>query len=71
MVARAGVGEVAARAIIDLDEHWDGRGYPAGIAGEAISLVGRVLCVAQTAEVFWRHGGVAAASDIARQRRGT
>jgi putative nucleotidyltransferase with HDIG domain len=66
-----GLGEVAARAILDADEHWDGSGYPAGIAGEEISLAGRVLCLAQTAEVFWRRGGPAAACEVARQRRGT
>ncbi|MDF1506269.1 HD domain-containing phosphohydrolase, partial [Roseisolibacter sp. H3M3-2] len=27
-------------------ERWDGRGYPAGLAGEAIPLVARVLCIA-------------------------
>jgi putative nucleotidyltransferase with HDIG domain len=71
-VARSiGLGEVVARAILDVDEHWDGRGYPAGIAGEEISLAGRVLCLAQTTEVFWRHGGPAAACAIARERRGT
>ncbi|MBV9000577.1 MAG: HD domain-containing protein [Solirubrobacterales bacterium] len=71
-VARAiGLDEFAARAIMDVDEHWDGGGYPAGIAGEEISLGGRVLCLAQTAEVFWQHGGAGAACEIARQRRGT
>jgi len=71
-VARAiGLGEVVARAILDVDEHWDGRGYPAGIAGDEISLIGRVLCLAQTTEVFWRHGGPSAACAIARERRGT
>ncbi|MGZ6607003.1 MAG: HD-GYP domain-containing protein, partial [Solirubrobacteraceae bacterium] len=71
-VARAiGLGEVVARAILDVDEHWDGRGYPAGTAGDAISLVGRVLCLAQTTEVFWRRGGPSAACAIARERRGT
>jgi putative nucleotidyltransferase with HDIG domain len=71
-VARAiGLGEVVARAILDVDEHWDGRGYPAGIEGDQISLAGRVLCLAQTTEVFWRHGGPAAACAIARERRGT
>ena len=65
------LGEVAARAIMDVDEHWDGGGYPAGIEGEKISLAGRVLCLTQTAEVFWQHGGPHAACEIARQRRGT
>ena len=27
-------------------ERWDGRGYPHGLAGEAIPLAARVLCVA-------------------------
>jgi putative nucleotidyltransferase with HDIG domain len=71
VVRAIGLGETAAQAILDLDEHWDGGGYPKGIAGEQISLAGRVLCLAQTAEVFWREGGVAAACGIARTRRGT
>jgi len=68
-VARAiGLDEVVARAIMDVDEHWDGGGYPAGISGADISFGGRVLCLAQTAEVFWRVGGRAAACDIALRR---
>jgi putative nucleotidyltransferase with HDIG domain len=72
MIARAmGLADVAARAIMDVDEHWDGGGYPTGISGEQISLAGRVLCLAQTAEVFWQRGGPHAACEIARRRRGT
>ncbi len=71
VVREIGLGEVAARAIFDVDEHWDGGGYPAGLAGDQISLPGRLLCLAQTAEVFWRHGGPAAACEVARRRRGT
>ena len=71
-VARSiGLDEVTARAILDVDEHWDGGGFPAGLAGEEISLAGRVLCVAQTAEVFWQRGGSGAACAVARERRGT
>src|SRR6185437_14030732 len=32
--------------IHDHHEHYDGTGYPRGLAGEAISLGGRVLCAA-------------------------
>ncbi|MBV9684728.1 MAG: hypothetical protein JO046_23245, partial [Solirubrobacterales bacterium] len=71
-VARAiGLDEVTARAILDVDEHWDGGGYPTGISGDEISLEGRVLCLAQTAEVFWQQGGPDAACEIARRRRRT
>jgi putative nucleotidyltransferase with HDIG domain len=71
VVRAIGLDEVAARAIMDLDEHWDGGGYPAGIRGEDISLAGRVLCLAQTAEVYWQRGGAHQACRIARERRGT
>ena len=71
VVRAIGLGEVAARAIMDVDEHWDGGGYPAGISGDDISLAGRVLCLAQTTEVFWQHGGTVAACEIARKRRQT
>ena len=71
-VARSvGLDEVSATAIRHLDEHWDGRGYPEGLHGEAISLCGRILCLAQTAEVFWQDGGAAAACAVARARSGT
>jgi HD-GYP domain-containing protein (c-di-GMP phosphodiesterase class II) len=30
----------------DHHEHWDGTGYPSGLAGEAISIGGRILAVA-------------------------
>ena len=69
VVRALGLGEVAARAILDADEHWDGGGYPNGISDEQISVGGRVLCIAQTAEVFWRFGGPQAACEIARKRR--
>lgn len=71
VVRAIGLGEVAAQAILDLDEHWDGGGYPAGKSRDEISLAGRVLCLAQTAEVFWRRGGPGSACDVARLRRGT
>jgi putative nucleotidyltransferase with HDIG domain len=71
-VARyVGLDETAATAIRELDEHWDGRGYPYGRAGEEISIAGRILGLAQTAEVFWQAGGPAAACAVARERRGT
>jgi HD-GYP domain-containing protein (c-di-GMP phosphodiesterase class II) len=66
-----GLDETAALAIRHLDEHWDGGGRPAGLSGAEISLPGRILCLAQTMEVFWQDGGRAGALDIARRRRGT
>jgi HD-GYP domain-containing protein (c-di-GMP phosphodiesterase class II) len=73
MVARhIGLSTVAEAAIRELDEHWDGKGYPYSLEGEQISLCGRILCLAQTAEVYWQDGGGAArAVAVARERRGT
>lgn len=72
-VARAvGLDEAAATAILHIDERWDGRGAPQGLAAEAIAPAGRLLAVAQCAAVFWSGGGGAArACRVARRRRGT
>jgi putative nucleotidyltransferase with HDIG domain len=71
-VARAvGVDDAAATAILHVDERWDGRGAPQGLAGEEISVLGRVLALAQCAAVFWADGRGPAVCDVARRRRGT
>jgi len=62
--------EATAKAIFDLDEHWNGRGNPRGLKGAQISLLGRICCLAQTVEVFFSAGGLQSAIDVARQRRG-
>ena len=59
-----------AEAIRTLDEHWDGGGQPRGLRGEQIPPLGRILCFAQTVEIFHGAGGVAAARRVARRRRG-
>jgi putative nucleotidyltransferase with HDIG domain len=66
-----GLDEDAATAIGQLFEHWDGDGHPGDLAGDEISLLARMACLAQTMEFFWQEGGAAAACDIARARRGT
>lgn len=57
-------------AIRSLDEHWDGRGYPASLAGEEIPLRARISGLAQAVEVFFCAYGVDAAHAMARERRG-
>ena len=64
------LSEETAAAIRSLDEHWDGRGQPDGLAGEDIPLLARILCLAQTVEIFHAAGGVPAARKVARRRRG-
>jgi HD-GYP domain-containing protein (c-di-GMP phosphodiesterase class II) len=57
-------------AIRALDEHWDGGGHPIGATGEDIPLLGRILCLAQTLEVFVRTVGLPGALATAVRRRG-
>ena len=66
-----GFADATADALRTLDEHWDGRGQPAGLRGEGIPLLGRILQLAQTTEVFYSAYGPAAARRVARRRRGT
>ena len=66
----AGLSSESAEGIRALDEHWDGRGQPRGLRGEEIPLLGRILCLAQTVEIFHADGGVAAAWRVARKRSG-
>src|SRR4029077_10980711 len=47
-----GFPEETAQAIRSLDEHWCGRGYSEGLAGERIPLLARIANLAQTVEVF-------------------
>jgi putative nucleotidyltransferase with HDIG domain len=61
--------EATARAIYELDEHWNGRGGPRGLKGEEISTVGRICCLAQTVEVFFSTFGLDSALEVAQKRR--
>jgi len=62
--------EPTADAIRALDEHWDGSGHPLGLRGEDIPLLGRILCLAQSVEVFVRTMGARGAHGMALKRRG-
>jgi putative nucleotidyltransferase with HDIG domain len=65
-----GLPEETAGAIRALDEHWDGHGRPRGLRGEDIPLPARIMCLAQSAEVFHALGGRAAVRRMTRDRAG-
>jgi HD-GYP domain-containing protein (c-di-GMP phosphodiesterase class II) len=71
IVTRLGFPVATVEAVRCLDEHWDGKGYPNGIAGDAIPLPARIASLAQTLEVFLTAEGSAAALALAQQRRGS
>ena len=66
-----GFGGDTVQAIRALDEHWDGRGQPYSLKRDQIPLLGRILGLAQTVEVFFSTYGVLTAYDMAVARRGT
>jgi putative nucleotidyltransferase with HDIG domain len=65
-----GLEPETADAIRALDEHWDGNGQPQGLRGEEIPLLARIVCLAQTAEIFHGEGGPAVACAVAARRSG-
>jgi putative nucleotidyltransferase with HDIG domain len=71
IAAHIGLSDETANAIRALDEHWDGHGHPLGLRGTQIPLLGRILGLAQTVEVFNNKHGLNAAFEVAKQRSGT
>ena len=70
IAAMLGFGEATRDAIRTLDEHWDGHGMPGGLRAGEIPLLGRVVGLAQSVEVFAGTFGVSAAVEMAIERRG-
>ena len=58
------------RALPQVLERWDGKGGPAGLAGDQIERVMRVAQIANETEVYCRLGGIPAAIDMLEERRG-
>lgn len=65
-----GLGSEAAECIRNLHEHWDGQGAPDGLSGEEIPILGRIVCLAQTLEVFAATFGRDAAYAMLQRRSG-
>ena len=70
IIRSLGFPDASAEAVRALDEYWDGRGQPFGLAGDDIPLLARIACLSQTAEVLFAAHGVAAAYEMVRERRG-
>lgn len=70
IVRKMGFPEATSLAIFSLDEHWNGKGYPERLRGEAIPLYSRIMNLCQTLDVYAALRGPQAAKDMARQRSG-
>jgi len=62
--------EGIAEGIYSLDEHWNGQGKPAGLAGEAIPVYARIALLSQVIDVFQTADGSQAALTEVRVRSG-
>jgi putative nucleotidyltransferase with HDIG domain len=54
LAQRVGLPANISLGILHHHEHWHGHGYPDGLAGEAISLQGRILCLAENIDAMMR-----------------
>jgi HD-GYP domain-containing protein (c-di-GMP phosphodiesterase class II) len=70
LAERLGLPEDVQRALLQAFERWDGKGHPAGLAGEEICHGARVVALARDAEVFHRIAGVDAATSVIASRAG-
>ncbi|WP_161604736.1 HD-GYP domain-containing protein [Roseiconus nitratireducens] len=71
IATKLGFTQATAEAVRALDEHFDGSGEPSNLRGDQIPLLGRIVCLAQTVEVYFTTFGRVAALDVAQQRSGT
>ena len=67
---KIGLSPRTAEAIYNLDEHWDGKGFPRGLRGEEIPLLARIMNLCQTLEVFAGLSGAPDAFQVLRERSG-
>jgi HD domain len=58
---KIGCSDEVAQAIMDLHEHWDGRGLPRGLRREAIPLLSRIVTLCAGLDIFQSVRGPAAA----------
>lgn len=68
---RLGLGAGVRAGIVQAYARWDGKGVPADLAGDALSLSARISHVAEACEVFQRTAGTELAVEMVRSRSGT
>jgi HD-GYP domain-containing protein (c-di-GMP phosphodiesterase class II) len=68
---RLGLGPEVHEILPQAFERWDGKGSPGLLAGQEIARVMRIVHVANDVEMLHRIGGVDAAVEMLRSRRGT
>jgi HD-GYP domain-containing protein (c-di-GMP phosphodiesterase class II)/DNA-binding CsgD family transcriptional regulator len=67
---RIGLGAAVAGPLVQMFERWDGRGRPDRLQGDEISLLARIVQLADIVVPVHRTGGATAAVGVVRERRG-
>lgn len=67
--ARFGLPDDVCTALAHAYERWDGKGYPSGLAGDAVPIAIRIVGAARDAEL-WSRAGWDTARDVLADRRG-
>jgi HD-GYP domain-containing protein (c-di-GMP phosphodiesterase class II)/DNA-binding CsgD family transcriptional regulator len=71
LCGRLGLAPAVATALTEVFERWDGLGLPDGVRGEAISLPGRVVVLAEQVVLAQAaHGPAGAVAEVARRGGG-
>jgi HD-GYP domain-containing protein (c-di-GMP phosphodiesterase class II) len=65
-----GLGVEVQDALAHVFERWDGKGRPEGLRGQEVALAARIVQLAGVVERHRREGGIDAAVEVARRRRG-
>ena len=71
LAGRLRLGDDVSRPLLQAFERWDGRGVPGLVGGDELAIAMRLVHLADNVEAFHYTGGVQAALDVARRRRGT
>ena len=71
MAERLGLGGTVCDPLRQVFTRWDAKGVPGGIGGEEIAPLIRLFHLADVVEVHHRTGGLPAAVEVARTRRGS
>jgi HD-GYP domain-containing protein (c-di-GMP phosphodiesterase class II) len=71
LAQRLGLGADVQAGLEQSYARWDGKGVPAHLKGDGVSLAARISHVAEACEVFQRTASVDDAVDMTRSRRGT
>lgn len=68
IIRKIGFSETVAEAVLSLDEHWDGQGYPKRLSATAIPILARILAVAQHLDVFATARSPEVAMEVLKER---